>query len=65
MASSLEIETNLITDFRTRLTFSPAAAGGPIVPVSVNVRIKARAFLVIGIDETISISFSDYEYVGD
>ncbi len=51
--------------FLTRLTFSPAVADGPIVPVSINIRIKARAFLLIGIDETVSISFSDYEYVGD
>ncbi len=53
-----------IKDFLTRLTFSPAVADGPIVPVSINIRIKARAFLFIGIDETVSISFSDYEYVG-
>lgn len=54
-----------VKEFVTRLIFGPAAVGGPIVPLSVNVRIKARAFLAIGIDESMSISFSDYEYVGD
>jgi hypothetical protein len=54
-----------IKEFVTRLMFGPAADGGPIVPLSVDVRIKARAFIAIGIDETMSISFSDYEYVGD
>ena len=54
-----------VKEFVTRLIFGPAAVGGPIVPLSVDVRIKARAFLAIGIDESMSISFSDYEYVGD
>jgi hypothetical protein len=54
-----------VKEFVTRLIFGPADAGGPIVPLSVDVRIKARAFLAIGIDESMSIYFSDYEYVGD
>ena len=54
-----------IKDCLTRLTFSPAAADGPIVPISINIRIRIRAFLFIRVDETISISYSDYEYVGD
>jgi len=54
-----------ISNLTTRLVFGPAAMNGPIVPVSVDIRIKARAFLAISIDETVSISFSDYEYVGD
>lgn len=54
-----------VKEFVTRLNFGPAAGGGPIVPLSVNVRIKARAFLAIGIDESMSISFSNYEFVGD
>ena len=54
-----------VKEFVTRLIFGPAAVGGPIVPLSVDVRIKARAFLAIGIDESMSISFSDYEFVGD
>lgn len=54
-----------ISELVTHLSFGPAAAGGPIVPESVDIRVRARAFLAIGIDETVSISFSDYEYVGD
>ena len=54
-----------ISEFVTRLTFGPAATDGPIVPYSIDIRIKVRAFLVIRVDETMSISFSDYEYVGD
>jgi hypothetical protein len=54
-----------IKEFVTRLRFGRASNDGPVVPLSVDVRIKARAFLAIGIDETISVSFSDYEYVGD
>ena len=54
-----------ISNLTTRLVFGPAAMNGPIVPVSVDIRIKARAFLAISVDETVSISFSDYEYVGN
>ena len=54
-----------VKEFVTRLQFGRASDDGPVVPLSVDVRIKARAFLAIGIDETISVSFSDYEYVGD
>ena len=54
-----------VKEFVTRLGFGPAATRGPIVPVSIEIRIKARAFLVAGVDETFSTSYSDYEYVGD
>jgi hypothetical protein len=54
-----------ISEFQTRLKFAPAALDGPIVPTSINVRIKARAFLAIKVDETISYSYTDYRYVGD
>ena len=54
-----------VHEFVTRLEFGPAAMGGPIVPLSVDTRIKARAFLVAGVDETFSMLFSDYEFVGD
>jgi len=54
-----------VNEFVTRLLFGPAASGGPIVPLSIDIRIKVRAFLVAGVDETYSISFSDYEFVGD
>lgn len=54
-----------VSNFVTRLQFGPAATDGPIVPVSVDIRIKARAFLAISVDETVSISYSDYKYVGE
>jgi len=54
-----------ISEFLTRLEFNRAAGTGPVVPVSMDVRVKVRAFLAISVNETISISYSDYEYVGD
>jgi hypothetical protein len=54
-----------ISDFGTRMTFARAAGTGPVVPVSIDVRIKARAFLAIGINEIVSTRYSDYVYVGD
>jgi hypothetical protein len=54
-----------VKDFLTRLEFGPAASGGPIVPMSIDIKINIRAYLVIGIDETSSTTFSDYQYVGD
>ncbi len=54
-----------VKEFVTRLQFGLASNEGPVVPLAVDIRIKARAFLAIGIDETMSVSFSDYEYVGD
>ena len=53
-----------ISNFLTRLEFGPADEGGPIVPQSIDIRIKARALLVISIDETDTTIFSDYSYVG-
>lgn len=53
-----------ISNFVTRLGFGPAAEGGPIVPIFIDVRIKMRAFFIINVDETVSISYSDYEFVG-
>lgn len=54
-----------ISEFVTRLSFGPASDNGPIVPMSIETRIKERAFLAIRIDETVSVTFSDYEYVAD
>ena len=54
-----------VKEFVTRLQFGRASDDGPVVPLSVDVRIKARAFLALGIDEMMSVSFSDYEYVGN
>jgi len=53
-----------VSNLVTRLGFGPATEGGPIVPMSIDIRIKMRAFFVINVDENISISYSDYEFVG-
>jgi hypothetical protein len=50
--------------FLTRITFGPAVDGGPIVMKSMDVAIKLSAFLVIRVDETESVRFSDFEYAG-
>jgi len=50
--------------FLTRITFGPAVDGGPIVMKSMDVAIKLSAFLLIRVDETESVRFSDFEYAG-
>ena len=47
--------------FLTRMTFGPAVDGGPVVMKSMDVAIKLSAFLVIRINETESVRFSDFE----
>jgi hypothetical protein len=54
-----------VSEFTTRMSFGPAAEGGPIVPRLIDIRIKLRAFVVINVDEKNFISYSDYEFVGD
>lgn len=54
-----------IREFLTRLTFGPAAPGGPVVPRSVNFSVDARAFVVKRVRETVSTTFSDYQKVGE
>ena len=54
-----------ISHFLTRLEFGRPGIGGPNVPLSMNVEIKGRALLAVSIDETQSVQFTDYEYVGD
>lgn len=51
--------------FLTRITFGPAVDGGPIVMQSMDVSIKLSAFLVVRVDETQSLRYSDFEYAGD
>jgi hypothetical protein len=53
-----------ISRFLTHLAFGPAAGNGPIVPLSVDVEVKGRAALVVKIDESESIRYTDYEYAG-
>ena len=51
--------------FLTRITFGPAVEGGPIVMKSMDVAIKLNAFLVVRVDETESVEFSDFEFAAD
>lgn len=53
-----------VKKFLTRLQFAPAAPGGPVVPMSVDVSIELRAFMVKTVNENVSIRFADYENVG-
>lgn len=48
----------------TRLTFGPAAEGGPVVPLSTQVEVKGRAYLFISFDEQELFRNSDFEYAG-
>lgn len=54
-----------ISKLITRLTFGPAAEGGPIVPTSSHVEAKGRAFLVVSFNEQEISRNSDFEYAGD
>ena len=54
-----------IKEFLTRLQFGPAAEDGPIVPLSMEVKLKVRAFVLANINESITTTYSDYEYVGE
>ena len=51
--------------FKTRITFGPAVEGGPIVMKSMDVAIKLSAFLVVRVDESESVQFSEFEFAGD
>jgi hypothetical protein len=51
-------------DATIRLTFGPAAAGGPIVPLSTQVEVRGRAYFLITFDEQELTRNGDFEYVG-
>ena len=51
--------------FLTRITFGPAVEGGPVVMKSMDVAIKLNAFLVVRVDKTESVRFSDFEFAAD
>lgn len=53
-----------ISEFLTLMQFGPVGGRQQIAPLSMEFRVKARAFVVKGIDEQSRITFSDYEYVG-
>lgn len=54
-----------ISKLITRLTFGPAVDGGPVVPLSTQVEVRGRAFLVISFDEEELTRNSDFEFVGE
>lgn len=47
--------------FDTQLLFGPAYDGGPVLPQSVETRVKGKAMLVIKFDEKERVSYSDFE----
>jgi len=51
-----------ISKLITRLTFGLARQDGPVVPISAQVEIKGRAYLVVSFDEQEVIRNSDFEY---
>lgn len=53
-----------INEFMTRLRFGPADGDGAVVPLSVDIKVDVRAFLVKRVRETISITFDEHEFVG-
>jgi hypothetical protein len=52
-----------VREFLTLLRFGPAAEGGPIVPLSADFRVQARAFVAINFDEALEIAYSEFEHV--
>jgi len=54
-----------IKEFLTRLEFAPAEAGGPALPKRVRASVKGKAFLVVKIDESETVTFSEFEKVLD
>jgi hypothetical protein len=54
-----------IKAFFTRLAFAPIEDGGPALPRSVQASIQGKAFFVMNIDESETVTFSEFEQVLD
>jgi len=54
-----------IGTFVIHFQFGPAVEGGPIVPKNMAIKVKGRALLFIGFDETEIIEYSDFEFAGN
>ncbi len=54
-----------IREFVTRFDFGRIVTAGVVVPVAVQLRVKGRAYLAVGIDEAETRRFSDFERVID
>jgi hypothetical protein len=50
--------------FLMRMTFAPAVDGGPVVMRSMDFAIKLSAFMLIRVDKSESVTYSDFEYAG-
>jgi len=53
-----------IGTFIMHLQFGPAIEGGAIVPLNMAIKVKGRAFLFIGFDESEIIEYSNFEFAG-
>jgi len=56
--------TNIST-FIMHFQFGPAMEGGPIVPLNMAIKVKGRALIFIGFDESEIIEYSDFEFAGN
>lgn len=50
--------------FLMRMTFAPAVDGGPVVMRSMDFAIKFSAFMLVRVDKSESVTYSDFEYAG-
>lgn len=51
-------------EFLMHMSFGPIAADGPVVLQSLDFAIKLSAYLMVRVNETESLTFSDFEYAG-
>ncbi len=47
--------------FDTRLEFAPAYDGGPVLPIGVRTEVKGKAFVVVKINEIVTVRYSDFQ----
>ena len=50
--------------FLMRMTFAPAVDGGPVVMRSMDFAIRFSAFMLVRVDKSESVTYSDFQYVG-
>jgi len=51
--------------FLMHMSFGPVTDDGPIVMRSMDFAIKLRAFVLVRVNEAETVSFSDFEFVGE
>jgi hypothetical protein len=54
-----------IGTFIMHFQFGPAIEGGPIVPLNMAIKVKGRALIFIGFDESEIIEYSNFEFAGN